>query len=75
MRTEKSKLSTVRALQSIGFETIASGDSYNDLDMILNSKAGFLFRSTDKIKQDYPQLPAYEEYDELMAAIKKAMND
>jgi phosphoserine/homoserine phosphotransferase len=75
MRTEKSKLSTVRALQSIGFETIASGDSYNDLDMILNSKAGFLFRSTDKIKQDYPQLPAFEEYDELMAAIKKAMND
>ena len=75
MRTEKSKLSTFRALQSIGFETIASGDSYNDLDMILNSKAGFLFRSTDKIKQDYPQLPAFEEYDELMAAIKKAMND
>jgi phosphoserine/homoserine phosphotransferase len=75
MRTEKSKLSTVRALQSIGFETIASGDSYNDLDMILNSKAGFLFRSTDKIKQDYPHLPAFEEYDELMAAIKKAMND
>ncbi len=75
MRTEKSKLSTVRALQSIGFETIASGDSYNDLDMILNSKAGFLFRSTDKIKQDYPQFPAFEEYDELMAAIKKAMND
>ncbi|MBQ8986351.1 MAG: bifunctional phosphoserine phosphatase/homoserine phosphotransferase ThrH [Lachnospiraceae bacterium] len=75
MRTEKSKLSTVKALQSIGFETIASGDSYNDLDMILNSKAGFLFRSTEKIKQDYPQLPAFEEYDELMAAIKKAMND
>ena len=75
MRTEKSKLSTVKALQSIGFETIASGDSYNDLDMILNSKAGFLFRSTDKIKQDYPHLPAFEEYDELMAAIKKAMND
>lgn len=75
MRTEKSKLSTVRALQSIGFETITSGDSYNDLDMILNSKAGFLFRSTDKIKQDYPHLPAFEEYDELMAAIKKAMND
>lgn len=75
MRTEKSKLSTVKALQSIGFETIASGDSYNDLDMILNSKAGFLFRSTDKIKQDYPQLPAFEEYDELMAAIKKVMND
>ena len=63
MRTQKSKLSTVKALQSIGFETIASGDSYNDLDMILNSKAGFLFRSTEKIKQDYPQLPAFEEYD------------
>lgn len=75
MRTQKSKLSTVKALQSIGFETIASGDSYNDLDMILNSKAGFLFRSTEKIKQDYPQLPAFEEYDELMAAIKKVMED
>lgn len=73
MRTEKSKLSTVKALQSIGFETIASGDSYNDLDMILNSKAGFLFRSTEKIKQDYPQLPAFEEYDDLMNAIKEAM--
>jgi phosphoserine/homoserine phosphotransferase len=75
MRTQKSKLSTVKALQSIGFETIASGDSYNDLDMILNSKAGFLFRSTEKIKQDYPQLPAFEEYDELMTAIKKAMEN
>ena len=75
MRTQKSKLSTVKALQSIGFETIASGDSYNDLDMILNSKAGFLFRSTEKIKQDYPQLPAFEEYGDLMAAIKKAMED
>jgi phosphoserine/homoserine phosphotransferase len=73
MRCEKSKLTTVKALQSIGYETIASGDSYNDLDMILASKAGFLFRSTDKIKADYPQLPAFETYDELMAAIKAAM--
>ena len=73
MRIQKSKLSTVKALQSIGFDTIASGDSYNDLDMILASKAGFLFRTTDKIKQDYPQLPAFEEFDELMAAIKKEM--
>lgn len=73
MRIEKSKLSTVRALQSIGFETIAAGDSYNDLDMILASKAGFLFRTTEKIKQDYPQLPAFEEFDDLMAAIKKEM--
>lgn len=73
MRTEQSKLSTVRALQSIGFDTIASGDSYNDLDMILASKAGYLFRTTEKIKQDYPQLPAFEEFDELMAAIKKEM--
>ena len=73
MRIEKSKLSTVRALQSIGFETIAAGDSYNDLDMILASKAGYLFRTTDKIKQDYPQLPAFEEFDDLMAAIKKEM--
>ena len=73
MRIEKSKLSTVRALQSIGFETIAAGDSYNDLDMILASKAGFLFRTTEKIRQDYPQLPAFEEFDDLMAAIKKEM--
>ena len=72
MRIENSKLSTIRALQSIGFETIAAGDSYNDLDMILNSKAGFLFRSTEKIKSDYPQLPAFETYDELLEAIKKA---
>lgn len=70
MRIENSKLSTVRALQSIGFETIAAGDSYNDLDMILNSQAGFLFRSTEKIKADYPQLPAFETYDELLEAIK-----
>ncbi|MDD6346791.1 MAG: bifunctional phosphoserine phosphatase/homoserine phosphotransferase ThrH [Lachnospiraceae bacterium] len=74
MRIRDSKLSTVRALQSIGYETIASGDSYNDLDMILNSKAGFLFRSTDKIKADYPQLPAYEEYDELLDAIRRVIN-
>ena len=71
MRIENSKLSTVRALQSIGFETIAAGDSYNDLDMILNSQAGFLFRSTEKIKADYPQLPAFETYDELLEGIKK----
>ena len=73
MRIQMPKLSTVKALQSIGFDTIASGDSYNDLDMILASKAGFLFRTTEKIKQDYPQLPAFEEFDELMAAIKKEM--
>ena len=73
MRIEKSKLSTVKALQSIGYDTIASGDSYNDLDMILASKAGFLFRSTEKIKADYPELPAYETYDELLAAIRAAM--
>jgi len=73
MRCEKSKLSTVKALQSVGFETISAGDSYNDLGMILNSKAGFLFRSTEKIKQDYPQLPAFEEYDDLLAAIEKAL--
>ena len=73
MRIQQSKLSTVKALQSIGFDTIASGDSYNDLDMILASKAGFLFRTTEKIKQDYPQLPAFEEFDELMGAIKKEM--
>ena len=73
MRCEKSKLSTVKALQSVGFETISAGDSYNDLGMILNSKAGFLFRSTEKIKQDYPELPAYEEYDDLLEAIEKAL--
>ena len=73
MRIQKSKLSTVKALQSIGFDTIASGDSYNDLDMILASQAGFLFRTTEKIKQAYPQLPAFEEFSELMAAIKKEM--
>ena len=73
MRVEQSKLSTFKALQSIGFDTIASGDSYNDLGMIQASKAGFLFRSTDKIKADYPQIPAYETYDELLSAIKEAM--
>ena len=73
MRCEQSKLSTVKALQSVGFETISAGDSYNDLGMILNSKAGFLFRSTEKIKQDYPQLPAFEEYDDLLDAIAKAL--
>ncbi len=73
MRCEQSKLTTVKALQSIGYDTIASGDSHNDLGMILASKAGFLFRSTDAIKQEYPQLPAYETYDELLAAIKAAL--
>ena len=74
MRIENSKLTTVKALQSIGYETIASGDSYNDLGMIKASKAGFLFRSTDKIKNDYPELPAYENFDDLMKAIKAAMD-
>lgn len=73
MRIENSKLTTVRALQSIGFETIASGDSYNDLGMIRASKAGFLFRSTEQIKKDNPDLPAYETFDELSAAIRKAL--
>lgn len=73
MRIENSKLTTVKALQSIGYETIASGDSYNDLGMIQAGKAGFLFKSTDKIKADHPELPAYETYDELMAAIKAVL--
>ena len=73
MRCEKSKLTTVKALQSIGFETIASGDSFNDLGMILASKAGFLFRSTEQIKADHPELPAFESYDDLLAAIKAAL--
>lgn len=73
MRCEKSKLTTVKALQSIGYDTIASGDSHNDLAMIQASKAGFLFRTTEAIKKDYPELPAYEEYGELLEAIKKAM--
>lgn len=74
MRIQQSKLTTVKALQSIGYETIASGDSYNDLAMIQASKAGFLFRSTDKIKADYPELPAFEEYDDLLKAIEKELN-
>ena len=73
MRCEKSKLTTVKALQSIGYETIASGDSFNDLGMIQTSKAGFLFKSTEQIKKDYPQYPAFEEYDELLAAIKAVL--
>ena len=73
MRCEQSKLTTVKALQSIGYDTIASGDSHNDLGMIQASKAGFLFRSTDAIKKEYPELPAYEEYSELLAAIKEAL--
>lgn len=73
MRIENSKLTTVKALQSIGYETIASGDSYNDLGMIKASKAGFLFRSTDKIKKDNPELESFETYDDLMEAIKGAM--
>ncbi|SCW65292.1 phosphoserine phosphatase [Eubacterium ruminantium] len=73
MRCEQSKLSTVKALQSVGFTTIASGDSHNDLGMIKASKAGFLFRSTDAIKSEYPELQAFEEYDELLDAIKKAL--
>lgn len=74
MRIENSKLTTVRALQSIGYETIASGDSYNDLGMITASKAGFLFRSTEKIKAEHPELPAYESFDELMAGIRAAIS-
>ena len=74
MRCEQSKLTTVKALQSIGYDTIASGDSYNDLGMIKASKAGFLFKSTDKIKNDNPELPAYETYEELMAAIEKVLD-
>ena len=73
MRCEKSKLTTVKALQSIGYETIAAGDSFNDLGMIQASKAGFLFKSTEQIKKDYPQIPAYEEFGDLLAAIKAAL--
>ena len=73
LRCPQSKLTTVKALQSCGFDTIAAGDSYNDLGMIRASKAGFLFRSTDKIKADNPDLPAFESYDEFLAAIKAAM--
>ena len=75
MRIENSKLTTVKALQSIGYYTIASGDSYNDLGMIKASKAGFLFKSTEQIKKDNPELPAFETYDELMGASKKALAD
>lgn len=73
MRCENTKYTTVKALQSIGFETIASGDSHNDLGMIQASKAGFLFKSTDAIKAEYPEIPAYESYDELLAAIKAVL--
>jgi phosphoserine/homoserine phosphotransferase len=75
MRCDKSKLTTVKALQSIGYETIASGDSFNDLGMIEASKAGFLFRTTEQLKADYPQYPAFEEYDELLNAITDVMKD
>ncbi len=75
MRCEKSKLTTVRALQSCGFETIASGDSFNDLGMIEASKAGFLFRSTEKIIKEYPQYPAFTEYSELFDAIQKVIDN
>jgi phosphoserine/homoserine phosphotransferase len=73
MRCEQSKLTTVKHLQAMGFETIAAGDSFNDLGMIQASKAGFLFRSTEQIKKDYPQYPAFESYDDLLAAIEKAL--
>lgn len=73
MRCPQSKLTTVKGLQSIGYETIASGDSFNDLGMIQAGKAGFLFRSTEQIKKDYPQIPAYEDFDDLLAAIQNAM--
>ena len=74
MRCAQSKLTTVKALQSIGYETIASGDSYNDLGMIQASKAGFLFKSTDKIRADHPELPAYEKFSDLLAAIKAVLD-
>ena len=74
MRCPQSKLTTVKALQSIGYDTIAAGDSFNDLGMIQASKAGFLFKSTDQIKADYPHIPAYETFDQLLAAIRQAMN-
>ena len=73
MRCQKSKLTTVKALQSIGYDTIAAGDSYNDLAMIRAGKAGFLFKSTDKIKADFPEIPAFEEFDDLLNAIKAAL--
>ncbi len=74
MRAAQSKLVTVKALQSVGFDTIAAGDSYNDLAMIQASKAGFLFRSTEQIKRDHPELPAFEEYGELLSAIKGVLD-
>ena len=74
MRIDNSKLSTIRALFSIGFTTIAAGDSYNDLDMLRYADAGFLFRSTDRIKTDHPELPAYETYEELLAAIRRKLD-
>lgn len=74
MRVEHSKLTTVKALQSIGYETAAAGDSYNDLEMILAGKNGFLFRSTEKIREEYPQIPAFETYEELLEAFRKAVN-
>ena len=73
MRCQQSKLTTVKALQSCGYETIAAGDSFNDLGMIQASKAGFLFRSTEQIKKDYPNIPAFEEFDDFLAAIKAAL--
>ena len=73
MRCEKSKLTTVKALQSIGFDTIAAGDSFNDLGMIQASKAGFLFKSTEQIKKDYPEIPAYEDFPEFLDAIKRVL--
>ncbi len=75
MRLPDGKRNTVKALQSIGYDTIASGDSFNDLGMIQSSKAGFLFRSTEQIKKDYPNIPAFEEYNDLLNAIKKAINE
>ena len=74
MRCEKSKLTTVKALQSIGYDTIAAGDSFNDLGMIQASKAGFLFKSTDAIKADHPEVPAYEEFSDLLRAIRAALD-
>ena len=73
MRCEHSKLTTVKALQSMGYDTIAAGDSYNDLDMIRASKAGFLFRSTEQIRRDHPELPAYETFADLLEAIRRAL--
>ena len=73
MRCEQSKLTTVKALQAVGYETSAAGDSFNDLGMIQAGKTGFLFKSTEQIKKDYPQIPAYEEYGELLAAIRAAL--